>query len=58
MIFRTGNGVIQRGDEIISSNSYRYQGVRNWFLKQEMQLSKWEMESFLHFQAFLSKYLL
>ena len=60
LVFKTGNGIIQTGNGIISPTSrplikklllqhllHINQGVQNWFSKQEMELSKQEMELFL-----------
>ena len=60
LIFKTGKGIIQTGNGIISPTSrplikklllqnvsHLFQGFQNWFSKQEMELSKQEMESFL-----------
>ena len=59
-IFKTGNGIIQTGNGILSPISrplikklllqhifYLFQSFKNWFSKQEMELSKQEMELFL-----------
>ena len=59
-ILKTGNGIIQTGNGIISPTSrppikklllqnvfHILQGVQNWFSKQEMELSKQEMELFI-----------
>ena len=60
MTFKTGNGIIQTGTEIISPTSrpwikktlllnfsHLIQGAQNQFSKQEMEFSKQEMELFL-----------
>ena len=65
---KTGNGIIQTGNGIISpifwfpikklllqNVSNFYQRVQNWFWKQEMKLSKQEMELFLLFPDLQSK---
>ena len=62
MVFKTGNGIIQTGNGIISPISWPlikklilqkvsnfYNGVQNWCWKEEMDLSKQEMELFLLF---------
>ena len=54
-VFKTKNGIIQTGNGIISPTSrplitkllHINQGVKNWFSKQEMELSKQKMELFL-----------
>ena len=59
MIFKTGKGIIQAGNGIISPTSrpliqklllqhlfHINQGVQNWLSKQEMELFKLEMELF------------
>ena len=68
LIFETGNGIIQTGNGIISPTStplikklllhnvtHLIQGVQKWFLKQEMELSKQEMELFLPLPGLWSK---
>ena len=60
LIFKTGNGIIQTGNGIISPTSrplikklplknvsHLFQGAQNEIWKQEMELSKQEMELFL-----------
>ena len=62
MVFKTGNGIIQTGNGIISPISWPlikklilqkvsnfYNGVQNWCWKEDMELSKQEMELFLLF---------
>ena len=61
-IIQTGNGIIETGNGIILPTSrplikklllqnvpHLYQGVWNWFSKQEIELSKQEMELFIPF---------
>ena len=68
MIFKTGYGIIQTGNGIISPTSrplirklllqhflYIYQGIQNWFSIQEMELSKPEMDLFLPLLGLWSK---
>ena len=68
LIFKTGNGIIQTGNGIIYPFSrmpikklllqnvfHSNQGVQNWFSKQEMELSKQEMELFIPFPGLWSK---
>ena len=60
MVFKTGNGITQTGNEIIFLNLrpliknlcfhhllHINQGAQNWFSKQEMELAKQEMELLL-----------
>ena len=62
MVLKTGNGIIQTGNGIISpiycsmikklllqKVSNFYNGVQNWCWKEEMELSKQEVELFLLF---------
>ena len=59
---KTGNGIIQTGNGIIypifnplikklllQNVSQLYKGVSNWISKQEIELSKQEMELFIPF---------
>ena len=68
MIFKTGNGIIQTGNGLISptsrplikklllqKNSHLFEGVQNKFSKREMELSKQEMELFHPLQGLGSK---
>ena len=68
MVLKTGHGIIQKGNAIISPISWPlikklilqnvsnfYQRVQNWVWKQEMELSKQEMELFLLFPDLQSK---
>ena len=68
LIFKAGNGIIQIGNGIIyrtsrplikklilQNVSYLFQGIQNWFSKQEMELSKQEMELFLPLPGLWSK---
>ena len=68
MVLKTGNGIIQTGNGIISPISWPlikklilqkvsnfYNGVQNWCWKEEMNLSKQEMELFLLFTDHWSK---
>ena len=68
LIFKTGNGIIQTGNGIISliskplikklllqNVSHLFQGIQNWFSKQEMEISKQEMEFFLPLPGLWSK---
>ena len=58
LVLKTGNGIIQTGNGIISPISWPlikklilqkvsnfYNGVQNWCWKEEMDLSKQEMET-------------
>ena len=67
-IVQTGNGIMQTGNEIVSptsgplikkipfqSVSYMFQRIQNRFLKQEIELSKQEMELFLPLAGLQSK---
>ena len=69
LIVKTGNGIIQTGNGIISPTSrplikklllqhllHINQGFQNWFSKQEMELSKQEMEIFLTLPGLWSKH--
>ena len=66
LIFKTGNGIIQTGNWIISPTSrplikklllqnvsHLFQGFQNWFPKQEMELSKQEIELFIPLSVLL-----
>ena len=68
MIFKTGNGIIQTGNGIISPTSrplmkklllqnicHLIRWVQNWFLKQEMEWCKQEMELYLPLPGLWSK---
>ena len=60
LIFKTGYGIIQTGNGIISPTSWplikklllqhplHITGVRNWFSKQEMELTKQELDATVH----------
>ena len=67
-IFKTGNGIIQTGNEIISPISrppikkpllknifHFHQGIQNWFSKQEMEFCKQEIELYILFPSLWSK---
>ena len=55
MVFKTGNGIIFPNSgplikkRLLQHLFHIYQGVQNWFLKQEMKLSKQERVLFLPF---------
>ena len=71
LIYKIGSGIIQTGNGIISptarplikklllQNVYHlFKGFQNWFSKQDMEISKQEMELFLPLQGPLIKKLI